>query len=508
MGKRPLDEDGHLELEEEIAWGEEVAKGLGESAVAEDAPPMPKGWRVGTPQEMANFRLSPAEVEYGIRLDERRKAEQEITARQRRHGHIMEWMREEVLRGAYHHDRFAPQPAVAPIPGHDLSEAREEVGGEGDRPVEQAPAKENESLRPCPFCGDTEALHVDSAAWVGCDCGSVAGPSACGKSGRAFWNTRPIEDRLRAELGRAEQELSLYENVGSWQNLLAQKQELSLVRAANRELEKDHAQAMALVLAHEGRIENQVWVIDQLLDEKKQLQQQLAEEKQYNAELEKRLDEHPRWSSCQRAVVRRVREHADTYAGRPAGSAVFRALVDLALEIEEGQTIRQIAGDPYPDYDQAFDRAQLRAETEVATAGRIADWLARRYQAEILPEMIREGAWRGESPEAGGGLGKVAPDNDPPSWGQVEEGAGKLFDRADDRIAGNLMEEVFTEELGRVVAEQDPGDWRWARQMALALVRWSISLSAASNGVLPGIRSSVGELLSLVERGIDQEENK
>ncbi len=447
----------------EVAWGEEVAKGLGESAVAEDS--------------VVEYRYHQACEK--IRQDERRKAEQEIADYLR---HINLHNAAYGIRcGEYKHFS-APQSPVAPDSSPGLSEARGEVGGKGDRPADQAPAKENEDLRPCPFCGDTGALHIDSDAWVGCDCGHVAGPSGWGKSGRALWNTRPIEDRLR-------------ESAGAFQ------QRIDLLLYANRRLEQDHAEAMALVLAHEGRIENQVRIIDQLLDEKKEnersiayqatyskhlsgqvqkhyqanlsLQQQLAEEKQYNDVLEKRLREEE-GKFCSAAEANGMHYEG----GRQEAVAQILRWIEgdpnapswvLANVIKEGRPRQEAVS------DLAFDRAQLRAETEVATARSIADWLKGRYNMQIVPEMIREGAWREKAVDALGGLSEVAPDNDP------EE------------------EEVFTEELGRVAAESDPGDFQWARHQVCALIRWGLGLGDSTGYHNGAIRSKLTELLGLVE---------
>jgi hypothetical protein len=451
----------------EVAWGEEVAKGLGESAVAED--------------NVVEYRYHQAcEV---IRQDERRKAEQEIADYLR---HINLHNAAYGIRcGEYKHFS-APQSPVAPDSSPGLSEARGEVGGKGDRPADQAPAKENEDLRPCPFCGSAESLdgqEEETVGWVGCGCGSVAGPSGWKKSGRALWNTRPIEDRLRTELFEAQE--------------------------GCRALEQAHAEAMALVLAHEGRIENQVRIIDQLLDERKalqeaiadqatynkhlsalvqthyraklSLQQQLAEEKQYNDVLEKRLREEEGKFCAEKEA------NGMHYEGgrQEAVAQILRWIKGdpnapswvLANVIKEGRPRQEAVS-----YNLAFDRAQLRAETEVATAGRIADWLKGRYNVQIVPEMIREGAWREgavdalgglSEPEAGGGLSEVAPDNDP-----EEE------------------EEVFTEELGRVAAESDPGDWRWARHQVCALIRWSLGLRGPE---ACQIRGELNLLLSAIE---------
>jgi hypothetical protein len=68
----------------------------------------------------------------------------------------------------------------------------------------------SEELKACPFCGEnvevykmTRLLGQDHPGFVRCDC--VEGVSV------ARWNDRPIEDELRAELARRDEELALTE---------------------------------------------------------------------------------------------------------------------------------------------------------------------------------------------------------------------------------------------------------------------------------------------------------
>lgn len=48
----------------------------------------------------------------------------------------------------------------------------------------------SEELKPCPFCGSTNGASLD--AWRHCECGAVSLLSK--------WNSRPIEDALRARV--------------------------------------------------------------------------------------------------------------------------------------------------------------------------------------------------------------------------------------------------------------------------------------------------------------------
>lgn len=49
----------------------------------------------------------------------------------------------------------------------------------------------SEELKPCPFCGGSK-VFVNCTEYVKCTCGASNGSDA-------DWNTRPIEDALRAE---------------------------------------------------------------------------------------------------------------------------------------------------------------------------------------------------------------------------------------------------------------------------------------------------------------------
>jgi Lar family restriction alleviation protein len=65
----------------------------------------------------------------------------------------------------------------------------------------------SDELKPCPFCGKQEALIIRdegfNKGWkqVFCDYEGVTGPSGkCEHEAIELWNTRPIEDKLAAEL--------------------------------------------------------------------------------------------------------------------------------------------------------------------------------------------------------------------------------------------------------------------------------------------------------------------
>jgi len=60
----------------------------------------------------------------------------------------------------------------------------------------------SEELKPCPFCGGSKVQIIDYefTDQIECDeCGNLVRPSC--------WNTRPIEDALRAENKRLREEL-------------------------------------------------------------------------------------------------------------------------------------------------------------------------------------------------------------------------------------------------------------------------------------------------------------
>jgi hypothetical protein len=457
------------------AWGEEVARGLGESAEAEDGPLSFESYlrqdeRRKNVQEfgkiLAELILTgrvnlPPDLFDQVRADERRKTEQEIAAwlaKQHRDVYNYGYHPATYYASCIEKGHHRPPQAAVPPPGPDPSEARGAVGAEGDRAAE-------------------------------------------GQGGAA--------PGIRSE------------KTEDWMNFWCQfrtpgevflKKRIDALLGANRRLEQDRAEAMALVLSHEGRIESQAQVINQLLEEAKEndrkhyqatlsLQQQLSEEKQYNAELEKRLKEESG------RLCHEIESSAINYeGGRQEAEAEILACIERWLLPLQGEALTAAwrlhsiikagahrAKDPYPA--RLFDRAQLRAVVEHETACQIADWYANRFPPCLeIPRMIREGEWREGQAEAGGGLGEVAPDND------------------DDRLPAAHWETPFVEGVAQAVAaefaEADPEDWRWARQLTLALVRWTIGLSAAENTVVPNLRWGAGQLLTLIELGIDQEENK
>lgn len=61
-------------------------------------------------------------------------------------------------------------------------------------------------LKPCPFCGHNEYLETqyeNGDHWVYCDyCGATGSVHVGDNSEFDLWNTRPIEDALRAEVER------------------------------------------------------------------------------------------------------------------------------------------------------------------------------------------------------------------------------------------------------------------------------------------------------------------
>lgn len=524
MGGRSVDQDGHLELEDEpqvkmgtprpptpaeIAWGEEVAKGLAESAVSDNGPPLKfaavyEAIRQDERQKnikefgeaLAELALTghaalPAEIFDSVRQDERRKAEQEIAdwlTWNMGNGWIrcvwmipaevspVSFIREGLYRSA------GQQRTPTPPPSPDPVEARGEAGVEEDRASAGQVEGKDEELRPCPFCGErpkvvtyysngdrVECYNKECPAWRWDEASSAPTPTE--------WNTRPIEDRLREELGSAKRMLTAYESAFAW---------------------------------HETNLRG---VIERFHRAERNLQQQLSEEKQYNEALEKRLGElvevrdelagklsaeaeangmhyeggrQEGWKMCRAAVAARIREHADHAPGHR------NILRDLALEIEGGKTIEQVAG---AEYDLAFDRAQLRAETEHETASRIADW-CEAHSATFIAQQVRRGAWR-----EGGYIFESAPDK---RDGEVEEEWHRMeapsWDKApgEDEVFPPMFqeEEVFTEELGWVAAESDPGDWQWARHLVCALIRWSLGLEGGRG---PDIRGPLVTVLAQID---------
>lgn len=109
-------------------------------------------------------------------------------------------------------------------------------------------------LKPCPFCGRTETLSVDTEAntctgnlpqqWYasvicicfdGDFCCPVTGEGATEEEAKAkaidAWNTRPIEDALRAELARKDEETkALNELVEAHDNYLLVADEVAEIR--------------------------------------------------------------------------------------------------------------------------------------------------------------------------------------------------------------------------------------------------------------------------------------
>jgi hypothetical protein len=73
----------------------------------------------------------------------------------------------------------------------------------------------SDELKPCPFCGGTDIENEIDGVWVFTNCATCGGSSfpidltkdasnqLREKAGRDTWNTRPIEDRLTAELAAA-----------------------------------------------------------------------------------------------------------------------------------------------------------------------------------------------------------------------------------------------------------------------------------------------------------------
>lgn len=63
-------------------------------------------------------------------------------------------------------------------------------------------------LKPCPFCGEDGVLDERSSYTVECSvCGCCAWIPGRNYDGRPDWNTRPIEDALRAEVAALKAEL-------------------------------------------------------------------------------------------------------------------------------------------------------------------------------------------------------------------------------------------------------------------------------------------------------------
>lgn len=66
-------------------------------------------------------------------------------------------------------------------------------------------------FKPCPFCGSAD-IHDDDSSWFWCmDCGYGFEYGSGWKTGWVEqWNTRPIEDALRAEVEQLRSELRAY----------------------------------------------------------------------------------------------------------------------------------------------------------------------------------------------------------------------------------------------------------------------------------------------------------
>lgn len=78
----------------------------------------------------------------------------------------------------------------------------------------------NDELKPCPFCGGMPTLESHLAdmeepgwAFVHCPCGGEAEMSDYESQAIEGWNTRPIEDALRAELAQARARNKLLEKI-------------------------------------------------------------------------------------------------------------------------------------------------------------------------------------------------------------------------------------------------------------------------------------------------------
>lgn len=77
-------------------------------------------------------------------------------------------------------------------------------------PKEQAEPSE---LRPCPFCGNDDTINLEENEtrhpWtVYCgNCDATIGETHTRDEAVVCWNTRPIEDALRAELAAAQKRI-------------------------------------------------------------------------------------------------------------------------------------------------------------------------------------------------------------------------------------------------------------------------------------------------------------
>ena len=70
--------------------------------------------------------------------------------------------------------------------------------------------EQNAELKPCPFCGRsvTHLKTFSDHADIFCDCGATIHSLRSYSAMKADWNTRPIEDALRAEIERLRAELT------------------------------------------------------------------------------------------------------------------------------------------------------------------------------------------------------------------------------------------------------------------------------------------------------------
>jgi len=113
---------------------------------------------------------------------------------------------------------------------------------------------EMSELKPCPFCG-TSVVGIEYDGlyrWV--ECGNMD----CNAAGKVFafltdvgnadhivannWNTRPIEDGLRAELARRDEIIARLKEVGGWMYIAHDEKyirECEDWRALMKELEND-----------------------------------------------------------------------------------------------------------------------------------------------------------------------------------------------------------------------------------------------------------------------------
>jgi hypothetical protein len=308
---------------------------------------------------------------------------------------------------------YAPVVAYAFLrPDKILEGVRAKVEADRGTAGQPGAVADNEGLRPCPFCGETASTHM-AGAWCNndrCRMGWLAT--------RTAWNTRPIEDKLREQIAKDHDQI--------------------------RHLQQAEAEAMALVLAHEGRIEI--------------LGKELAGARSAARDWQKAADSwREAWGLAD--LSRQKLASLTTFISEAWGREGEKTL-DTLRRVQEG---REELG--------LFDRAELRARQEHETANRIADWLAAKPTVPGSVAMQLACMWAHDIRNMATG---VATEVDLPTWAK----------------------------------EEDPGDWAWAKQMALALVRWSTNgLSAAENTKTPNVRRATSELLAMVELGLDEEEN-